>query len=139
MSVMDHDTTMRVNWATLNVPTVASLITIASILGGLLWAQSARQERQDARIDTIERQFAAAVASDNERYKAGMEIVNQIPNIAYRMTVAEQGIVALNQRQDRFSEAMGDLRDGISKVNTSIQVLTERIESAVPLKKMQER
>ena len=136
---VDHDRSVKVNWYSINVPSIALILTI----GTLLWSSSsnltAKQERQDARLDAIEAARDIAKSEADKRYEAISLAIVQIPNLTYRMTVAEQGIVATNQRMDSFADTLGDLRDGISGLKTSIEVLTQRIENQFNLKKPEQR
>ena len=132
---MDQDTRLRVNWLNVNVPTIASIVGMAVLFMNWSSGLTATQVRQDARLEQIEESRATKARETAEQFALIMTAIAKLPNLDYRLTVAESGIVAANQRIDRQSDAIGDLRDGISRVNTSIEVLTQRIESALPLKK----
>jgi hypothetical protein len=127
---MDQDRNIKVNWGTFNVPTIIGMLGIFVVV----FNQGGVQERVDARLDNIEASRAANLANFNARVAAIEVIVAKIPNIEYRITVNEAGILAVNARIDRVTDTVGSLRDDIAGVRTSIEVLTEQLKSGIPRK-----
>lgn len=125
---MNQDRNIQVNWGTFNVPTIAGMFAVFAAV----WSLSGHLERLDARLDTIEQSRANKAAEFNEQIKTINTAIAQIPNLTYRLTVAEQGIVSVNARVDRMADALADLRDGIGKINTSLEVLTQKMDLAFP-------
>lgn len=132
---MDQDRNIKVNWGTFNVPTIIGMVGIFVVV----FNQGGVQERVDARLDFIETSRAANMASYNARLANIEAATAKIPNLEYRITVNEQGILAnntsVNLRIDRITDAMGELRDGIAGVKTSIEVLTEQLKGSLPTRK----
>ena len=125
-----QDKSIKVNWGTFNVPTIAGMLAVFAAvysLGGEL-------ARNNERISSIE----VSRASTNASVQAAIaELRNEnaqtaalVPTLTYRVTVAEQGIVAANQRMDRFSDVVGDLRNDIAKTTTAIEVLSQKLDVA---------
>lgn len=108
---------IQLNLGTFNIPTLV-------LVGGLIWTSAGKQERTDARLDAIE------IAIQSMRTS-----VLVVPNLDYRMTVAEQSLVSLNQRQDRFGDSISGVRDSMATLSTKFEVLTQRLELVVPLRK----
>ena len=131
MSEVEHDTKVRVNWATLNVSSIAGAATLGIAILALNSTYTAKQERQDARIDSIEMELKRSSTIDDDRYQADFIILQslqqQMPTLVHRVTALESSDVALDARIDRISEALNDLRDKAADIKTSIEVLTEQI------------
>lgn len=123
---------VQVNWGTVNIPTILSVL-------GVLWYTATHTATQDARIDNIEVSRAAAITD----YKAELSVIRtevaKISNMEYRLTTAETSIdknnEAVNARIDRFSSALQDIRDGIGKLNTNYELLSQKWDQSFPLKK----
>lgn len=125
ISPMEIDRGLKVNWATFNVPTIIAVLTIG-------WYASAKQERQDARIDAIEQARASAIVTYDKRITAIEAKVSTLDNITYRVTVAEQGILNVNARADRIVDSMQGLRSDIAALSTKFEVLSQQIRTALP-------
>lgn len=123
---MDQDRSIKVNWGTFNVPTIIGMLGIFAVV----FNQGGVQERVDARLDNIEETRAANIASFNARMAAIEAIIAKIPNVEYRVTVNEAGLIAVNSRIDRVTDTVGSLRDDIAGVRTSIEVLTEQLKGS---------
>ncbi len=135
---VEQNSKLQVNWGQINVPTI---IAIASVL----WWTAAKQERQDARLDSFDTYI---VTRDRERQTRSAEInrmlealtlkVSPIENLTYRVTVAEQkidaGLADVNRRVDRVGDSMQSIRDDVAEVNSKIDVLTEQVRAAFPKK-----
>lgn len=136
---MDHNSNVSVNWRVINVPSLVAiaglLITMIGVYGSLV----RDLERQSVRMDATDKDRAnnaLLYGKQMDLIQTTMSaVVTQGNKTEYRVTVAEQGIVALGARQDRFADALGDLRDGIAGVKTSIEVLTEKIETSFPTRR----
>ena len=137
-SAVDHDRIVKVNWFSINVPSMALILAVGTALWSSASGLSSKQERQDARLDAIEIATANAKSEADKRYETISVAIVQIPNITYRMAAAEQAIAASGQRMDSFADKIGDLRDGIAGLKTSIEVLTQRLESSFDLKKSEQ-
>lgn len=97
-------------------------------------------ERVDARLDFIEQDRVIKATANDKRVatveSAIIALTAQGNKTEYRVTVAETNLTQMSARQDNFADAIGDLRDGMGKINTSLEVLTQKIDNAFP-KKMQ--
>lgn len=123
---LDQNRNVQVNWGTFNVPTIAGMFVIFAAV----WSLSGSMQRQDSRLGNIEDSRQENAARLEARLAAMDITLAKIPNIDYRVTVNEQGLVATNARIDRVTDAVGSLRDGIAEVKTSIEVLTEQLKSS---------
>lgn len=123
---LDQNRNVQVNWGTFNVPTIAGMFVIFAAV----WNLSGSMQRQDSRLGNIEDSRQENSVRLESRLAAMDIAIAKIPNIDYRVTVNEQGIVATNARIDRITDAVGALRDGIAEVKTSIEVLTEQLKSS---------
>lgn len=136
---MDHNNHVSVNWRVINVPSLVAIAGLLVTMVGVYGSFVSRLERQDARMDATDKDRAnnaLLYGKQMDLIQTTMSaVVTQGNKTEYRVTVAEQGIVALGSRQDRFADALGDLRDGIAGVKTSIEVLTEKIETSLPMKR----
>lgn len=129
---MESNKTLQFNWATINVPTIVSVL-------GLLWYTATHTERQDNRLEGIETGRAEAKVIYDKRIEFLEMQVAKIGNLEYRMTTSEAKIdannISVNARLDRFSDAFQDIRGSISALSTSFEVLSTKIDNALPLKK----
>lgn len=125
---------LEFNLGTFNIPTVVGLLTII----GMIWAQSADRAKKDTetelRITNIENDRARARIVNDQRLSDIGAVTATIPNMQYRLTVNETALAATNARIDRQADALDALRGAISDVGTKIEVLTQRIEMALPLR-----
>lgn len=129
---MENNTKVQVNWGTINVPTVLSVLAI-------LWYTASHQATQDSRIGVIEDSRSAAkleytkridtLESDNAKQEA------RIGQLEYKTATNEAGIVAANARMDRFSDAFQDVRQSIAALSTKFEVVSTKIDNAFPFKK----
>lgn len=129
---VENNRNIQFNWATFNVPTI---MAVASVL----WYTATHTERQDARIDTIESSRSQAI-SDYKAEIASLRVeVAKIANMEYRLTTAETSIdknnEAANARIDRVSSAMQDIRDGVNKLNTNQELLSQKMDQLIVQKK----
>lgn len=130
---------LEFNLGTFNIPTVVGLLGIM----GMIWSQSAGRATLDAnfatRLDAIEKDRAVAKIQFQSDMKDLQTTSAIIPNMQYRLTITEQNIASLGDRVDRQSEALNNFRDTITEsigaLGTKIEVLTQRLEIAVPLKR----
>lgn len=133
-AAMENNKQVQFNWGTFNIPTLAA----AAVLAGMLYNAGGRQERQDARIDAL---GAADTALDVQRAARSAEInkvlealsvkIQPIDNLVYRLTSLETMVtsnnVAVNARIDRQSDTLSALRDGMAKLSTQLEVITQRL------------
>lgn len=95
-------------------------------------------ERVDARLDFIEQDRVIKATANDKRVgtveSAIIALTAQGNKTEYRVTVAETNLTQMSARQDHFADAIGDLRDGMGKINTSLEVLTQKIDNAFPKK-----
>lgn len=119
---MESDRSVRINWGVFNIPTILAV-------AGVLFYTAQKQERQDARLDTIEQNRLATDKAIDEIKNA----VAPISNLTYRVTVTEQGIVAGNSRVDRVVDSLGGKLDNISEsvntLRTDVKVLSQKIDA----------
>ena len=128
------DKTFRLNFGTFNIPTILAV-------AGVLWWTAAKQERQDARLDTFdtyistrEKERTQRSAEINRMLEALTAKVSPLENLTYRITVTEQGIADVNRRVDRVGDSMQNIRDDVSNLSSKIDVLTEQVKAAFPRK-----
>lgn len=123
---------IQVNWGTINIPTILSVL-------GLIWYTATHVERQDSRLDTIESSRADSRTDINQRFQAVDQRIAPIENLVYRMntleTVVQKNNEAVNARIDRQTDALQDIRTSIGNLSTSFEVLSQKIENNLPLKK----
>jgi len=151
---MNQDRNVKVAWGTVNVPsiitTLGAAVGIIVVVLSAVSTFSAGLERVDARLDQLEKRVDAIDASrqtSRDEYNKKIDAVSvrvdtnlgdirditaSIKQLDYRVTINEQGLTAANARMDRFSDALGDIRDSLSKLNTSIELLTQKLQSAFP-------
>lgn len=126
---------LEFNLGTFNVPTIVGLLAII----GMIWGQSATRATLDAqtqiRLDNIERDRVAARAANEVRMHDVELVTASVPNIVYRITVVEQGVVSTNARMDRMSDSINGVRDSVSEVGSKLAILTNRLEGLLPLRK----
>lgn len=132
---MQQNPNIQLNWGTFNVPTIVGLITILL----MIWDAGAYQQKQEARLEALRERVEELISTRNklvaeneQRLKSIEALLSTIPNLSYRITIAEQGLVSTNARIDRQSDAIGSLREDIGGVRTALEVLTQKIEAAVP-------
>jgi len=134
---MQTNRQVQFNLGVFNIPTLVGIATLA----GFIWTQSANRAAIDTKVDerlnTIESSRASRNADLTQQLNSINSTITVIPNLQYRITALESANTAINARIDRQTDAIGDLRDGINAVGTKIEVLTQRIEIALPVKKSQ--
>jgi len=126
---------LEFNLGTFNVPTIAGLLAIFL----LVWNGSNSRATMDAqtqlRLDSIERDRTSARQNYESRMRDIEAVTSSIPNVVYRVAVVEQGVAATNGRLDRLSDSVGGVRESVSDVGAKIQILTDRLEGILPLRK----
>lgn len=151
---VNQDRNVRVNWGTINVPTIFT--TVAAAIGIIVAvftavsSFSAGLERIDARLDILEDRVdnietirQARLDEVNKRFgdihtQIGSvtielkDITSSIKQLEYRVTVGEQGLTAANARMDRFSDVISQIRESLGKLDASILLLTQKLEAAFP-------
>lgn len=132
---MEQDKGVKVNWLTVNVPTIASIVGMGVLF--MTWSTSLTTQlvQQDARLDQIEASRMARSKEVSDQFIAISQAIAKIPNLEYRVTMGEAAKDAANARIDRQSDAITALRDDIARVSTSIELLTQKIENAFPPKR----
>ena len=136
---MDQNRNVQVNWRTINIPSLVGILTLALLSLNAYSSFVSKQERQDARMDAIDKERATNLLM----YQRQTDFANtQLASVTaqsnkseYRLTVAEQGLVAQAARQDRLADALGDVRDGMAGIKTSIEVLTEQVRASLQVKR----
>lgn len=126
---------LEFNLGTFNIPTIAGMLAIFL----LVWNGSNSRATMDAqtqiRLDTIERDRTSARQANEARLRDIETVTSSMPNIVYRVTVVEQGVAATNARLDRLSDSVGGVRESVSDVGAKLQILTDRLEAILPLRK----
>ncbi len=100
-----------------------------------LWTGNARElERFENKIETIEKDRAAAKVEYDKRITPLIDA-----NLPYRVTFFEaalaKGLDAVNDRQDRFADALGDMRKGMADLSTDVKLVLQRLDTVFPPKK----
>lgn len=125
---------LEFNLGTFNIPTVLGLLTII----GMIWSNSAEYTKtkteMELRIRSIETDRERSKIANDQRLADLMTTTSVIPNMTYRQTVMETNLGATNARIDRQADALENLRSDIAGIGTKIEVLTQRIELALPLR-----
>ena len=130
---METNKNIQWNLGTFNVPTLVGLLGI----GVMVFNAGQNIQAQESRITTIENSRAERSIAFGKVTDITTANTSAIANLVYRMTVAEQGIVAVNARVDRQTDALQDFGKELAKVNTNIELLTQEIKMLVPEKKAQ--
>lgn len=137
--MVQQDRDLRVNWRAINVPSLAALFGLFVIFWNISADHTENQVRTDARLDAIESGRMANLALQDRRAElidnALDDIKAEVAKTEFRIGAAEGAIVSASERQDRFADALGEVRDGIAKMSTSIEVLTQRLENSGTLKR----
>lgn len=130
---------LQINWRAINVPSLAALAALFVIFWNATASHTENQVRTDARLDAIEAGRQTNLALQDRRAEMIDKVMDdlkaEVAKVEFRIGSAESAIVSVTDRQDRFADALGDLRDGIAKMNTSIEVLTQRLETTGSLKR----
>jgi hypothetical protein len=127
------ETNKNIQWnlGTFNVPTLVGLLGI----GVMVFNAGQNIQAQESRITSIENSRAERGVTFSKVTDITTANTSAIANLVYRMTVAEQGIVAVNARVDRQTDALQDFQKELAKVNTNIELLTQQIKLLLPEKK----
>lgn len=125
---MESNKQVQINWGTFNIPTLLSVL-------GILWYTATHSERQDNRVEVLENSFSnLSKIVDDQRTKT-----SALDNVIYRLTTVETVVAAnraeLSARMDRQSDALGDIRNGMAKLNSNFEVLSTKIDNVLPPKK----
>lgn len=123
---------LEFNLGTFNIPTVVGLVTIIAMIWAGATDRAARDATFEARLNQIDKDRAAGRVAYDARLDALTAQASLVPNLQYRITVNEQAIASTNSRLDRQGDALDGLRDDIAGVRTSIEVLTQKIDMALP-------
>lgn len=126
---------LEFNLGTFNIPTVVGLLTIIAMIYSNSAARATLDAQTQIRLDNIERDRTAARQANDIRMRDVETVTATMPNLMYRVTVVEQGVAATNARLDRLSDSLNGVRDSVSDVGTKVQILTDRLEGILPLRK----
>lgn len=126
---MDSDKRIRINWGNVNVPTILAITGVFVTLIGTYF-------RLDNRVSNIEVSRLQRSVEINKVIEQISARTIAVDNLAYRMTVVEQGVSDVNRRADRINEAVSarldKLQDSISTLTTKVEVLDQRLQSSLP-------
>jgi outer membrane murein-binding lipoprotein Lpp len=129
---MQQSRQVNLNWATTNVPSVASILIVG--IGVAMYVQSLA-----SKVDDIEKNRQARTVMIDKGFDQMQDQLKPLANLPYRMGVVEQGLLATNQRVDQYLQMLGTKIDGISdRVNglsTKVEVLSQKIDALTPEKK----
>ena len=136
---MDTDRTVRNNLFTINWPQIVTTVISAAGLGLVILSYmasfTATQTQQTNDIAAIRDDRVKTAAAYMRERDVTQVAINKIPNLEYRITMVEAAVMAANSRIDRQTDAIGGLRNDIAAIGTKLEVLTTRIENAIPMKK----
>lgn len=139
-TVISQNRELQVNWRAINVPSLAAIAGMAVLFWNISSDFTEKQTRQDARLEAIEMSRAANLALQDRRAEMYDKVMDElkasVAKVEFRIGAAEGAIVETTNRQDRFADALGDVRDGIAKMNTSIEVLTQQLKNTGALRPM---
>ncbi len=147
MTEVEGSTHMEVNskpqlhvWG-IGLPNAVALAGLGlAVLG--LWrstvddsAEKARElERFENKIEVIEKSREIAKVEYDKKITPLLDA-----NVVYRVTFLEaslaKGLEAVNTRQDRFADALGDLRTNLSDLSTDVKLILQRFDNTFPPKK----
>lgn len=128
-----QDRSVRLNWITINVPTIISIVT-AIMIGTWGWANtnnriSSVEKARDTRTIQTERRFDEI----NNSIAGLRESVTPLDNITYRVGVLEGSLSETNDRIDRLSEAILSsldlIRRDVNGLSTRVEVLSQKIDN----------
>lgn len=129
---MEVNRNIQWNWGVFNVPTVTLCIAIAA----MIYNTGSKQERIDARLEAIEMARASRSAEVNKILEALQSKVVPFDNLAYRVTVTEQGLADANRRVDRVGDSMtmgfDAIRKDLGTLATKLEVMDSKLQSAAP-------
>jgi outer membrane murein-binding lipoprotein Lpp len=129
---MQQNRQVNLNWATINVPSVASILIVGIGVAMYVQALSSKVEKiEDSRQDR-----AAVVDKSLDDIH---EQLKPLANLPYRVNIVEQQLIQTNQRVDQYLRTLGEKIDGVSdRVNglsTKVEVLSQKIDALTPEKR----
>lgn len=133
---MRTNSQLELNLGTFNVPTIAGIIGIFVMVWSGSADRAATDTKTDQRLIAIESAIQQARQARIDRDRIVDLGLSQISANSLKIATLEQAVNAVNLRVDRQADAITGIRDGLATVVTKLEVLTQRIEMSMPLKKM---
>lgn len=145
---VEHDSSVKVNWFTLNVPTLVVIV-------GAVIHYTSTNAAQDASIEKVRIQQEADTKALNllvdglrqsmivrddslnkSRELTRAEYDKKIApllegNVLFRLAQLEAADTAINDRIDRISSSMGQIRDATSEIKTNVALVGQTVDQIV--------
>lgn len=136
----DDHRTVSVNWRTINIPSMVAMATLLITVLNIYSNNLTRLEKIEAallalgtRIDVVDRQHDNAMADVIKQmdYMIGQQtLIGQLAQKnEYRIISLENRATVDEARTDKLMDMVSNLREGITQIKASIEVLTEKIDA----------
>lgn len=129
----------NINWRVFNIPSLTAIATLTIAIFVAYGNQARELERMEVRLDNIEVSKAKLWADNGLKWDRNDIIITQIAAQSnkneYRISSVEQQIIALDTRENRDIDTMEALRDRVEKIATSMEVLSQKLNTLVPFRK----
>lgn len=121
----------RPTWFTNNL-TLGNVVTLVVLLAGGSYAYG----RLENRIDNIDTYRVERSRVTDEKFAGLTKSLENLPQLAFRITANEEGLKATNARLDAslqtLSARIAEMNQLLGSVDTKIAVLTQRLEMTAP-------
>lgn len=149
---IEQESAVRINWFTLNVPTLVVIVMAAIHYTTTNAAQDSKIEtqriQQEADVKALTAQLTAMAqamaarqdAIDKSREVSRAEYDKKLApildaNVVYRLTKTEtdlaNNMAAVNDRIDRISSSMGQIRDTTAGTDTKVALLGQSVDQII--------
>lgn len=95
------------------------------------------------RIENMEAYRVERTKQTDEKFANITRALENLPNLAYRVTAQEEGLKATNQRVDSslatISSRLAEINQALGALDTKVQVLTQRLELTAPQRRAEVR
>jgi hypothetical protein len=129
---MNSNTAVRINWATVNFPTI---LAIAGMGVGAIYGYADLQNR----LAKVEEYRVSRSAVTDRKFDDVQEALEPLVNLPYRVGALEQQQLATNLRIDRMTEILTNtmelIRKDVATLSTKVEVLSSKIDTITPTKR----
>lgn len=126
------------SWFSTNL-TLGNIVTLVVILSGGVYGYG----KLESRVETIVKDQARVEVAANEKFASIARSLENVPNLAYRITAQEEALRATNQRVDaslaNISQRLAEINQALGSLDTKVAVLTQRLELSVPQRRAENR
>jgi uncharacterized coiled-coil protein SlyX len=117
--------------------TLGNVITLCA----MLVAGSVGYGQLTNRMDNMEAYRVERTKQTDEKFAGIARSLENLPNLAYRVTANEEALKATNARLDAslqtLSQRIAEMNQLLGSVDTKIAVLTQRLEMSTPQRRAQ--